>query len=217
MQFEIRPLPKEDAREAALLVQAAYKNNPFRQLLWPDGTPSGLVDKVLERIEKTLSDPECSAVQIYDTSAQKMAALALWNYTRPKNDEEWDREAVERPDSLGTLSPTSKDIIVPFLLEETAAKRRIMGSTRWWELDTLSTAPEYQRKGLGSMLMKWGIEQLEERSVPSVIVSTEAGKSTYLKHGYETLGTWGIELGNHGGTRRYENSILVRHPSKKAA
>ena len=216
MQFELRPLLKEHAREAALLTQAAYKNNPFRQILWPDGAPSALVEKVTERVEKTLSSPENSAIQIYDTDAQKIASFALWNYTPPMSDEDWDREAAERPYAFGPLLPESRDLCAPFLVQETLAKRRVMGNgARWWELDSLATAPEYERKGLGSMLVRWGIERMEERGWPSVIVATEKGNPLYVKHGYQVLRSWGVDLGLHGGDGVYRNTILVRYPSGK--
>ena len=216
MPFELRPLLKEDAYEAALLANAAYQTNAFRKILLPDEQRpgKGLFEKVIERIEKCVADPENnSAMQIYNTSAHKMAAYSLWNVTNPKTDEEWDREALERLNDYMPLPEANKDCVISFILAAPTNKKRIVGKDQqWWELDVLNTAPEYQRQGLGSMLMRAGIEEMEERGLPSVIISSEAGKPLYLRHGYQVVGTWSVDLREFGGPAKYGNTILVRYP-----
>ena len=217
MPFELRPLLREDAHEAALLAHAANQVNAFRKLLLPEHhrPGNGLVEQVIERIEKCLADPQNnSASQIYDTSAQKMAAFSLWVVTKPKTDEEWDREAFERPQEFMPLPEASKEYVISFLRDETANKRRILGNDRqWWELDMLITALEYQRQGLGSRLMRAGIAQMEEKGLPSVIIATEAGNALYMKYGYQVVGRWSVNLREFGGPDSYDNTILVKSPA----
>ncbi len=62
------------------------------------------------------------------------------------------------------------------------------------------------------MLMKWGIDRLEQMKMPSVVVSTEQGFEFYKKHGYKEVQRWDIDLGRWGGDGYYKNIILERYP-----
>lgn len=59
--------------------------------------------------------------------------------------------------------------------------------------------------------MKWGTDRLEEMKVGSVIVSTEQGVPLYLKHGYQEVEEWDVDLEQWGGQKRYRNAILTRY------
>lgn len=57
-----------------------------------------------------------------------------------------------------------------------------------WQLDTLCTHPEHERKGHGRSLVTWGIEQAEkERICASVIAAWEKDKF-YMTFGFREVG-----------------------------
>ena len=69
------------------------------------------------------------------------------------------------------------------------------------------------------MLMKWGIDKLDEMQVPSFIVSSEQGYGLYMKHGYKEIDRWEIDMGRWpqwGGNGMYMNAFLTRYPAKPA-
>ena len=87
------------------------------------------------------------------------------------------------------------------------------------ELISLNTLPKYQRRGVGSMLMRWGTDKLEEMQVPSFIRSTVQGYGLYKKYGYKEIDRWEIDLGRWpqwGGHGMYKNVFLTRYPAKSA-
>ena len=74
-------------------------------------------------------------------------------------------------------------------------------------------APDYQRKGLGSQLMKLGEEEFNKRQVPSIIVSTEAGYGLYLKYGYQVQERYVVDMAKYGGEGTYFNAVLTKSPN----
>jgi ribosomal protein S18 acetylase RimI-like enzyme len=53
-----------------------------------------------------------------------------------------------------------------------------------WYLDTLGVNPQYQRKGIGRMLLDWGVERANSENVPVLLESTAYGEGLYRKAGF---------------------------------
>lgn len=54
----------------------------------------------------------------------------------------------------------------------------------FWELEVLAVSPRFQRTGVGSMLLKWGMEQASLQHLPVVVAATLNGEHLYKKHGF---------------------------------
>ena len=129
MPFELRPLAKEDAREAVALSEASYKNNPFKTIALPNGVSQASIDHLVGQRQHAVDDPEKYAVKVVDTdNNDKMAGCAIWELTKAMTDEDWERAKEEAP----KVYPEARhDILDQFFLKEQDFKRRIMGHTRW--------------------------------------------------------------------------------------
>lgn len=75
-----------------------------------------------------------------------------------------------------------------------------------WYLNSVCVSPKHQRKGVGAMLVKWGMEQCKEEGVghrlppvPATLISSPVGQGLYAKMGYKVVGWSGQELGLLGG------------------
>ena len=55
------------------------------------------------------------------------------------------------------------------------------------DLASLAVDPDYQRKGLASMLMNEGLAQADEEGLPTYLESTPEGALLYPKFGFETV------------------------------
>lgn len=54
----------------------------------------------------------------------------------------------------------------------------------FWELEVLAISPKFQRQGVGSMLLTWGMEQASLHHLPVVVAATLNGELLYKKHGF---------------------------------
>lgn len=59
----------------------------------------------------------------------------------------------------------------------------------WW-IQEIAVAPEFQRQGVGKLLLQWGMERAREENVPVTLSSTPAGKALYEGSGFKPCGTW---------------------------
>ena len=143
MHFELRPLTKEDAHEAATLVAASFRGNPFRAIINPNGVSQTGFDKMVASAQKAIDDPDKHALKIVDTdNNDRMAGCAFWAYTKARTDEDWDRAKEEAPSGF----PDARmDILAPFLDKNQDSQRRIKGHTRWWgESAKADHSPSFQ-------------------------------------------------------------------------
>ena len=130
MPLELRPMAKEDAQEAAALSTASYENNPFRAIMLPTGMSDGREDRIVEKRQKAIDDPDKYVLKVVDTdNNDKMAGCAVWEYTKAMADEDWERAKKE---ALSAYPEARMDILADFLLKTEDSKSRIMGHSRWW-------------------------------------------------------------------------------------
>ncbi|KAI9789572.1 MAG: hypothetical protein M1816_005979 [Peltula sp. TS41687] len=61
-----------------------------------------------------------------------------------------------------------------------------------WHLAFLCVSPRFQRRGIGGLLIDWGLDKAAREGVPAVLEASPVGESLYLKKGFRTYGyhTW---------------------------
>ncbi|KAL9601261.1 MAG: hypothetical protein Q9219_002666 [cf. Caloplaca sp. 3 TL-2023] len=55
-----------------------------------------------------------------------------------------------------------------------------------WHLHNLCVDPDFQRRGIGALLMTWGLEQAAEEQVPVTLWSSTVAEPLYRKMGFQT-------------------------------
>ncbi|PNS17553.1 hypothetical protein CAC42_8096 [Sphaceloma murrayae] len=79
-------------------------------------------------------------------------------------------------------------------------------------LNQIKTLPKYQGKGAGAMLMKWGTDLADGERLPIRLESSPAGRSLYLKSGFEILAEVNHDVSRFGGPSSYAHALMVRRP-----
>jgi ribosomal protein S18 acetylase RimI-like enzyme len=77
-----------------------------------------------------------------------------------------------------------------------------------WHLASLVVDTRYQRRGIGAMLLEWGIEQAQAEMVPCGLESSFAGKKLYEKMGFRTF-----DEVRFGAGERDVFAVMVWEPS----
>ncbi|KAI1078644.1 acyl-CoA N-acyltransferase [Whalleya microplaca] len=77
-----------------------------------------------------------------------------------------------------------------------------------WYLSVLGTRREYQGKGIGKELVRWGTSRADEDGAEAFVAASPAGVHLYKKMGFEALDEIAIE----GVT--YLETLMLRKPNK---
>lgn len=82
-----------------------------------------------------------------------------------------------------------------------AAKRtqHMSAYPRYAHWSGLHVAPTHQRRGIGSALLKYGLETLEAGALPIWLSTQMRGRNLYLKWGFEDVDSVDIDLTEFGG------------------
>ena len=67
-------------------------------------------------------------------------------------------------------------------------------TSRLVDLDTVATHPDYQRRGCGSMLVKWGCDLADAEGVSAYVDASKDGAPLYAKHGFVDYSNPGEEI-----------------------
>ena len=60
--------------------------------------------------------------------------------------------------------------------------------------------------------MQWGCERADERGLISVLTASEAGLKVYLKHGFEVVREYELDLEPYGVAKVERRRNMIRQP-----
>ena len=183
----IQVLEAEDgdmSRIFEIASNAFARNEPFWDATWPKHwTESGRAVGMQRFIKVKHSDPNTKYMKAVDGSSGEILGMAKWNIYNnfvpdfSKADEDqtdyWDNE-----DDREYTAHMGRE----FMKQRQAAIRRTNGNVI--SLDILAIDPPYQRQGVGSALVGWGIDRADELGLEAVVESSHFGKGLYEKNGY---------------------------------
>jgi GNAT superfamily N-acetyltransferase len=80
------------------------------------------------------------------------------------------------------------------------------------ELLLMRIAPAYQRRGLGGMLLQWGLDRAREEGRRIICLAGPEGWKLYEKFGFRNLGEVEVNLEEFGGEEAYVHRVIVWDP-----
>ncbi len=80
-------------------------------------------------------------------------------------------------------------------------------------LHILAVDPSYQRQGLGSLLIRPGLEAADKAGAQTYIEASPSGLPLYLKHGWEPVDEMVIDMRQYGGHQVEHQKFLMREPN----
>lgn len=97
-----------------------------------------------------------------------------------------------------------------FTLLRSRLRKRIADARK--VLSLLSTDPDYQRKGLASILLNNVLALADAESRKVYVESTVTGHPVYEKFGFRDIDLLKVDLSKWGGTKPGLNTIMLREP-----
>lgn len=80
------------------------------------------------------------------------------------------------------------------------------------DLRILIADPAHQRRGAGSLLVKWGCHKADEHGLMTVLTASEAGLRVYLKHGFKVVKETHLDLRPFGVDETEIRRNMIRQP-----
>lgn len=95
-----------------------------------------------------------------------------------------------------------------------------MKGRKHWYLEFIATRQEWQGKGAGGMLLRWGLEKSDEEGTETYLEASPEGLPVYKRFGFEGVERMVVDLEGKGegvlveGEKEFVEVFMVR-PVKK--
>lgn len=196
-------LQPEEAEQYMRIRHEVFRST-VNKILYSRGEPSQkTLDKVTEEIRDGVANKGVLYLKCVDSSTGEIVAGARWRYVKPKkegaNERTW--EEVEADMTMREPYEESDPGMIKGLHDLFSSnKRKILANRSYYVLDTLVTLPQHERRGAGSMLIRWGCEKADEANVEAYLEASLMGAPVYARHGFEAVKEVSLDLTQWGGT-----------------
>lgn len=72
--------------------------------------------------------------------------------------------------------------------------------------------PDFQRRGIGTLLLQWGLKKADELKAKLWLSSTPQAVTTYEKNGWKVVQRYDVDLGKYRGFGIYSRAWMLRQP-----
>jgi len=190
---------------------AAFENSPFMRATYPPErahltTPEDLRAWQLRRMGQTHQNDQAVAFKViaHDSAPELRTVVAYsvwyspeydWNKTShrkqhapivdtsvPASDS--DRDHTEDDDPRPACQDPESSKLQQAALDK--MRKDVWGEPpqKFWYLAALAVHPNYQRRGIASMLLKWGLDAADRDGLPLYLEASQSGKPVYSRHGF---------------------------------
>ncbi|OIW26920.1 acyl-CoA N-acyltransferase [Coniochaeta ligniaria NRRL 30616] len=215
MPLRLREATVDDIPAMARVGVDAFENDELNLVLFPpapDLTPDRhYADRLRFRawitLDRMVKPGRITMVAVDDEKDGQIAGYAQWTKPAPPEGREPDPPAVS-PEAAASVTFEREEFPPAFDKEKLpvyravsgAEERRVLGedgTKNVWCLDILAVDPACQGRGVGRMLVQWGIEKAKAEGKGLYLCATPTGKPFYsrLGLGLENVGAfelWGI-------------------------
>lgn len=206
----LAPVDVSDVAEMVELHALAFKTDAFSNLMLMGRDSDAHQRLMTTAIQTWFDDPAAELAKAVDGSGKMVG----WTC--------WITKAAEKPTRLsanaGKLSEESKQGRSEERKSENGADKpkeakspqQVLGGLKnqdlvqqeakhmnggeYLVLQGMATHPDHQRRGIGAKLARWGTDKADERGLRCWTHSSPVGKSTYVKAGFEQVGSVSYNL-----------------------
>ncbi|KAF2631382.1 acyl-CoA N-acyltransferase [Macroventuria anomochaeta] len=214
--LQVSLLKPEEAEQYMHIRHEVFRPS-VNNILYSRGEPS---QETLARVTEEIRDGVVNKGILYlkcvDTTTGEIIAGARWRCVMPKeegaSERTWEEvdEGFERSEPYDESDPKLFHALHDLFSEN---KRAILGTRSHYVLDTLVTLANHERRGAGSMLVRWGTERADEAGVEAYLEASPMGAPMYARHGFEPVKKVALDLRKYEGKEIME-FILMKRPAK---
>jgi GNAT superfamily N-acetyltransferase len=160
------------------------------------------LDRIAEEIRTGINKGNL-ILKCIDTSTGETLAVARWRYVKPKDanakERTWDEVEAGFAEHTPPYEESDPALLTALFDLFNDHKRKHLGNRPYYVLDTLCTLPQHERKGAGSMLVRWGCERADEAGVQAYLEASPVGAPMYARHGFVKQEEIELDLRRFGG------------------
>ncbi|KAI6488344.1 hypothetical protein MCOR11_008472 [Pyricularia oryzae] len=179
MPLAVLPALVGDIEEAFNVHFDAFRDEPIMRFLYPGG-----VDREAHRKGTATwwnHDRTGHHFKCVDTDTGRIVGLASWDVFWKPGD------GFERPAGIPWLEGEDKTRCEAVLAPIWDLRVRFFGKRRHVYLASVAVDPQHQRRGIGSLLVKSGVDMAEQLQVPVYTEASESGFGLYERMGFERV------------------------------
>ncbi|OJJ73354.1 hypothetical protein ASPBRDRAFT_41024 [Aspergillus brasiliensis CBS 101740] len=200
-------------------------SDPFSRRMFPitEDVRSWWVDQFRRDIEESQAvTPSTAFLKVTAGEDGTVAAFAKWWYPASSS-EALPKDGKKNQTKIVWPPSSDADLCERFFNLMDSEKQRVMGGRKEGyfcelsfyllrislgnadrsDLDMLGTLPQFNGRGIGSRLLRWGLDRADEKGVPTFLASTPAGRPLYEKYGFEAVEEYEVIPG-------YSQASMVR-------
>ncbi|EPE36377.1 Acyl-CoA N-acyltransferases (Nat) [Glarea lozoyensis ATCC 20868] len=212
MPFHLLPSSDTDMSRTFEIISTTFGNqHPYIEAVYPaHSTPEGRKRSTERLLAVKNTDPCCNFLKVVDTASGKIVAVAKWNI--------YDDHIPEEADLDGDWweNEEEKEFARVMYREYLVPRRRAIGELKGnvMCLDLLTVDPEYQRRGVGRMLVQWGTLLADDIGLTAVVESTDPGRGLYESEGFVYVDTFETKFPEKWEGRRKQKFHWMVRPCK---
>ncbi|KAI0571429.1 GNAT family acetyltransferase [Pyrenophora tritici-repentis] len=199
--ISLRPAQPTDAPGLAAIHTSAFSTNKLMRAIYPTSQVWAAFQSAVER--KMMADMHDAHTTVLVATAKRFSSgfgaereaaqgeveerdeivgFAVWIHPTPCK-EGFTPPAWNLPEG------TDWGVLGPWKEASEKVASHVIGERPHYELSWLAVASQYARRGVGTMLLRWGLDACDREHVPAYLDSTvEAAENFYLKAGFEEKG-----------------------------
>lgn len=189
---------------------SAFENDPYQEALFPgDQTSPEVRQSAVSRTEQYWDkDPTARWKICKDLENGTILGFALWNiYEHSRPESEWKKKP-----EVTWCTGRQAEIAQNFLYMNANLRQRIWGGKPYILLNLLCVHQDFQRRGAGTTLVKWGMDLADEMKLPIHIEASAAGFGLYSKLGFRQVEIAVVKKEEWDGDHDREYVAMVRDP-----
>ncbi|KAF7596891.1 hypothetical protein BBP40_011936 [Aspergillus hancockii] len=217
---QIRYATEADAPALARVSSTAMGQLPFYCHAFP-----GASEESMQRFEtisflKFIANPEVHVLCGVDAQNGEIIAVSRWTvpsslgYEQPAAVKQMSEEALEKVAKHMDYAPRPmNEAVFEGFRRMFAESRKKRCRADDILLDLLCILPGHQGKGLGSIMLEWGIKKADAQDKRVYLESTPDGMGLYKKYDFELVEEVMFEYGQFGVEGKEKVTIMLREPA----
>ncbi|CAO1600378.1 hypothetical protein XANCAGTX0491_004069 [Xanthoria calcicola] len=214
MPFRVLPAEPSDIPGMVTVHQASWVDDPIIGRLMPDVEPKVKYDYDVNYYKDKFENKALTGTvmhKVIETETGKLVAFAKWKYPYSLTPEQ---QAEKDKLNLGRSYPpgTNEELYEQFFHRVDTLRKKYLDEEKDYFLNLLIVLPPYQRRGLGTMLIREGLTAADGDKARTYIEASPKGLGLYQKFGWKQIDDIVIDMRPHGGTGMASEKCLMREP-----